>query len=117
MSGIVLIFEPDLMFSSRMESAVVRVGLEARVTVTIAELGRFIQQIVPKALLADLDALGGSGLSSVASVRGRCRLIGYYSHVDSELGAQARANGFDQVMPRRAFVEKLNAILADLNSS
>jgi len=117
MSGIVLIFEPDLMFSSRIESGVIRAGLEPKLTVTIPELERFILESVPKALLVNLDALGRSGLSLVGSARVRCRVIGYYSHVDSALGAQALSNGFDQVMPRRAFVEKLNAILSDLSSS
>jgi ActR/RegA family two-component response regulator len=113
----VLVFEPDLMFSSRMESAAIKAGLEVKVALTIPELERFSQQIVPKALLVNLDALENSGLSWVESVRGRCRLIGYYSHVDSALGTWALANGFDQVMPRRAFVEKLIEILSGLSSS
>jgi hypothetical protein len=98
------------------ENGVVKAGFEARVTVKIDELERLIQQVVPKALLVNLDAFGGSGLSLVGTIRGRCRLIGYYSHVDSMLGAQALANGFDRVMSRRAFVEKLNQILAEFSS-
>jgi ActR/RegA family two-component response regulator len=73
MGGIVLVFEPDLMFSSRIESEAAKTGLEAKVTVTVTELERFIHQIVPKALIVNLDALGSSGLSIVGSVQ--CRLI------------------------------------------
>ena len=111
-----LVFEPDLIFSSRVENAASKSGLEAIVTITIDELQRAVWASVPEALLVNLDAFASTGWSLVESVRGRCRLIGYYSHVDSKLAAEALVRGFDEVVPRRTFVDKLSEILADLSS-
>lgn len=112
-----LVFEPDLMFSSRVESAAAKFGLQTKVTVAIDELQTAILESLPKALLVNLDLFPDVDSSFVASVHERCRMIGYYSHVDSKLAARALANGFDQIMPRRTFMEKLSEILADLSSS
>lgn len=39
------------------------------------------------------------------------RLLGFFSHVQTELEQQARDAGFEQVMPRSAFTRKLAEIL------
>ena len=39
-------------------------------------------------------------------------LLGFYSHVETELRDQAQSAGFDQVMPRSAFSANLGQILA-----
>ncbi|HYB84924.1 MAG TPA: hypothetical protein VED86_06305 [archaeon] len=113
----VLVFEPDLFFSSRIESAAEGFGLQTKVTVTEDELQSAMEESVPKALLVNLDSLPSAGQSLVGHVKGRCVLIGYYSHVDSRLATQALAGGFERVMPRRTFVAELNEIFADLSSS
>lgn len=113
----VLVFEPDLLFSSRVESAAAKFGLQAKVTVTVQELQSAMRESVPKAVLVNLDALPSAGPSLAGAVRGQCVLIGYYSHVDSGLATQALDSGFERVMPRRIFVGKLNEIFAELNSS
>jgi PleD family two-component response regulator len=41
------------------------------------------------------------------------RLLGFFSHVQTELERKARDAGFDQVMPRSAFTRKLAEILQD----
>jgi hypothetical protein len=40
------------------------------------------------------------------------RVVGFLSHVQTELAAQARAAGCDEVMPRSAFTQNLMTILA-----
>ena len=111
----VLLFEPDLLFSSRIESVASRFQLEVKVTVTAEELRRAVQESVPKVLLVDLDALPGS-VSLSELVDGRCKVVGYYSHADSKLAARASANGFEMVIPRRSFMEQLNKVLAEIAS-
>ena len=91
-----------------------RFGLVVKVAVTVGELERALRESVPKLLLVDLDALMDGGVSSLGSVYTGCRRVGYYSHADSKLAAQAFACGFEMVMPRRAFMVQLNKILADL---
>ena len=117
MDGKVLVFEPDLLFSSRIESAAAKSGLNAKVAVTMDELERTLQESVPEALLVNLDAFPRSGASLVGRIQGKCMLIGYYSHVNAGVAAQALADGFEQVMPRRTFIDKLDEIFADLTSS
>jgi DNA-binding NtrC family response regulator len=116
MSPSVVIYEPDLLFSSRIESICSRSGLDAQVTVTLSGLDEAVRRSVPKLLLVDLDALGEPCTGLVESIRGRCRLVGYYSHADSELATKALAFGFTDVFPRRIFAEKLMGILHEFSS-
>jgi len=114
MGGKVLVFEPDLMFSSRIESIAANAGLEVKVTSSLDELERAVQESAAKALIVNLDVFPNVSSLFLDSVRGRCRLLGYYSHVDSKLAAHALAIGFEEVMPRRTFVDKLKGLLTDL---
>jgi DNA-binding NarL/FixJ family response regulator len=111
----VFLFEPDLLFSSRIESAAIKSGLAVRVIVTTNELQRALQASVPRLLLVDLDALAGSSLLGL--LKGPWKLVGYYSHADSKLASQALACGFNMVIPRRSFVDQLNEIFANIGSS
>jgi hypothetical protein len=116
MDGRVLVFEPDLLFSSQIESAAHKLGLDAKVTVNMSELKQTLQDTAPRAVLVNLDALGADSRALVGLVPGACRLIGYYSHVNSKLATEALADGFELVLPRRAFVDRLNDILGVTHS-
>lgn len=117
MSGKVILFEPDLLFSSRIESAGRKAGLDMKVVVTVDQLQDAVSESGPEVLLANLDALGGDGKALTWLLQRKCRLIGYYSHVDSKLAKEALANGFDTVITRRAFVDRLDEIFANASSS
>ena len=117
MIGTVLVFEPDLLFFSRIESAAARWGLEAKTAVTIEGLKRASQEHEPVALVANLDVFPSDGSTVIASFRGRCRLIGYYSHTDTRSALRGAASGFDEVLPRRTFMDRLNVILSNIGSS
>jgi hypothetical protein len=67
--------------------------------------------------LVNLDAaeenlVGLEGLSRNA----RCKVVGYYSHVKSELAEEARRVGVNVVLSRGAFVSKLEALLKEFCS-
>jgi len=72
---------------------------------------------VPSMLLVNLDAVGARPKSIVELVGGACRLVGYYSHVDSNLAKEALADGFEIVIPRRTLAERLGEIFAATGSS
>jgi ActR/RegA family two-component response regulator len=112
-----LVFDPDLFFSSRIEAACRRHGLAVRVATTVDELQVQLNDSPPRVLLVNLDALNGADNIPVRSLHGSCRLIGYYSHVDSDLAKDALDRGFEVVVPRRTFMERLSGILAELGSS
>jgi hypothetical protein len=112
----VLVFEPDLLFSSQIENAAHKAGLGVKVTVSVSEVKQALRDWTPRMVLANLDALGGDSKVLVGLVQGACRLVGYYSHVNSQLATEALACGFEIVLPRRAFVERLSEILAATDS-
>jgi hypothetical protein len=117
MGGELFLLESDLLFSSRIESAASRAGLKVKIMVTVDQLQKALEESVPKALLVNLDALPGVDRSLAGLLQGRCKLIGYYSHADSKVASQALASGFEMIIPRRKFVDKLNEIFADISSS
>jgi ActR/RegA family two-component response regulator len=115
--AVVLLFEPDLLFSSRLESACRKSGLDVKVTTTMSEFERALKELFPRISLVNLDALGTGCKSLVWLVHGTSKLVGYYSHVDSKLATEALASGFEIVVPRRAFADRLGEILSDISSS
>ena len=117
MGGELFVLEPDLLFSSRIEGAASRSGLKVKIMVTVDQLQQALEESVPKGLLVNLDVLPGVDRSLAGLLQGRCKLIGYYSHVDSKIASQALTSGFEMIIPRRTFVDKLNEILADISSS
>ena len=81
------------------------------------ELRVRLKEGLPKLLLVDLDALEGQdGLLAGLVSQGSCRLIGYYSHVQTESAEKALKRGFEIVIPRRAFAVKLREIFAQVSS-
>ena len=84
--------------------------------VTFNELQKVLTDSVPKVLLVNLDNLGPDSTALPKITKG-CRLIGYYSHVNSKLASEALASGFEAAIPRRTFNDKLADIFADISSS
>jgi len=113
----VLVYEPDLFFSSRIENAGKRFGLEVYTVTNMNELCERVKEGLFKLLLANLDALEERHESLTGLVTGSCRLVGYYSHVQADSAEKALRSGFETVIPRRALTVKLSEILAEVSSS
>jgi len=45
-----------------------------------------------------------------------CKVVGYYSHVNSSLAEEAQRTGISAVFPRGAFAHKLEAMLREFSS-
>ncbi len=117
MAALVFLYEPDLFFSSRIESAGARFGIEVKTIVTLSALDVALKAGLPKLLVVNLDVLHERHESLTELVSpGGCRMVGYYSHVDVKSAEEALRAGFEVVFPRRAFPAKLNEILAKLGS-
>jgi len=116
MASVVLVYEPDLFFSSRIESAGRKFGLEVITITNMNDLRERLKEGLPKLLLVNLDALDERDefLEGLVS-SGSCRLLGYYSHVQVDSAEKALKRGFESVIPRRAFVVKLSEIFAQVS--
>jgi len=113
----VLVYEPDLLFSSRIESAGEKFGLKVNTITNTNELRERLKGGLPKLLLVNLDAFEEQDESLAGLVQhGGCRLIGYYSHAQAESAGKALQRGFEIVVPRRAFAVKLGEIFAQISS-
>jgi hypothetical protein len=105
----VLFVGDDLLARARVEEAAKRSGARVE-AVAPEEIGRKLgggEAVV----LVDLDRAGPEGLAGLSEVAGRARVIGYFSHVDEELGKRARAEGVE-ALPRGRFWRELPSILA-----
>ena len=105
----VLFVGDDLMARARVEDAATRSGATVEV-VSAEEIGRRVGD-GEALVVVDLDRAGPDGLARLGEVAGRTRVIGYFSHVDEELGRRARAEGVE-ALPRGRFWRELPSILA-----
>jgi ActR/RegA family two-component response regulator len=112
-----IVFEPDLLFSSRIESAAAKVGFPVKVFDNLDEFLQEAKQSTPQVALVNLDAAGGkfADLESLARSLS-CRVVGYYSHVNSSVAEEAQRIGVSAVFTRGAFVNKLEALLRGFSS-
>lgn len=107
----------DLFFQMKVLETAKQLGLEFRVATAVdpfLELARS----QPNLAVVDLNARGGA-IDAITKLRAsedgspnRLRVIGFLSHVQRDLAAQAQAAGCDEVLPRSAFTQNLAAILA-----
>jgi hypothetical protein len=113
----VLAFEPDLVFSSKIESAARKLGVELALESSLQHLPSRLRDIQPKVLIVNLDAL-----PEITALRELMRdrifsVIGYYSHVNSALGEEARKAGFDLALTRGAFAARIEEVLQKVTGS
>ena len=108
----VLAYEPDLLFSSKIESAGKQFGVEVRVATNMKDVLQVLGQSLPDILLVNLDALRERNESLNELAKQKCRMVGYYSHMEEDSAKEATRAGFEVVVPRRSFAVKLHDILA-----
>ena len=111
----------DLMFVSRIREAAKGHGLEVKAVRTAADAvagARAGSRLV----IMDLDsprlpwAAALSELRADPSLTG-LSVVGFFSHVAAQRGREAAAAGCTTVLPRSAFVQKLDGLLAEAAAS
>jgi len=107
----IVLFEPDLLFSSKIEGAAKRLNVELRVITDLAELLRDFEGSASRVFVISLDALEGKLSALKNHVSGRPRVIGYYSHVKAHLAEEAKGVGIEIVLSRGAFVARMEEVL------
>jgi DNA-binding NarL/FixJ family response regulator len=103
----------DLFFQMKVAETAKHLGVELKVATTNdAFLG--LLDPMPKLILIDLNARS-QPLQAIEHLRAKkdgVRVVAFLSHVQTELAAQARAAGCDDVLPRSSFTQNLAAILS-----
>jgi CheY-like chemotaxis protein len=119
MSIKVLAVVDDLFFASKIRGTAEALDVPVGFPRALESLIQSAKTEPPALIICDLNATridpitlserlkADDGLRSVP-------LIGFFSHVDTELQRRAIEAGFDRVMPRSAFTSKLPQIIQDL---
>jgi DNA-binding NarL/FixJ family response regulator len=102
----------DLFFQMKVLETAKHLGLEFKVAANADSLMELLATS-PRLVIVDLNVRSGA-LSAIERVRAEksdVRMVGFLSHVQTDLAAQARAAGCSEVMPRSSFTQNLAAIL------
>ena len=111
----------DMFFASKIRAVAEAVGVEISFPRNLEALIQRARETKPRLIIVDLhnqkidsNALANE-LKSYEQLRD-IRLLGFFSHVQTELQRNALAAGFDQVIPRSVFARDLDKILTTDNT-
>ena len=107
----------DLMFVSRIREAAKGRALEVKAVRTAAD-ALAGARAGARLVILDLDSPRLPTAAVLADLRGdpslaRLPIVGFFSHVEAQRGREAAAAGCTTVLPRSAFVQKLDGLLAE----
>ena len=108
MSGVVIVVVDDMFFASKIRAVAEAVGVEI-------SFPRNKEAVIEKArdarlILVDLHNQKIDPIEVARELSG-VKLIGFFSHVETELRQKALAAGYDSVIPRSVFARDLAEIL------
>jgi DNA-binding NarL/FixJ family response regulator len=111
--GRVVALMDDLFFQMKLAETAKHLGVEVKVAATPEALQTLLEP-APKLLIVDLNSRSQpiAMIQKLRADKNAVRVVAFLSHVQTDLAAQARAAGCDEVMPRSAFTQNLAAILA-----
>ena len=106
----ILLVSSDLQAQVRLDAAVGPLGFQIRVRRPEGEIG----DLRPSVLILDLDQLGSAGAARwVEQTRDEVRTLGFYSHIDRELGDEAARLGIE-AFRRGRFWKQLPSALGEV---
>ena len=110
----IVVLEPDLLFSSKVESACAKLRVETKIVAGFKDLEASLRVEPPNVLIVNLDCFAGDLGGLKRLIQTPLKIVGYYSHVNSKLADEARAIGVDLIVPRGAFLNKIQDVLSEL---
>jgi len=107
----------DLFFASKIRGTGEQVGALVLFVKSADEAIQKARNESPGLIIVDMNARCCHPMDLARTFKGDDRLsgiplLGFFSHVQTELQRAAEAAGFDRVMPRSAFTKQLPEILA-----
>src|SRR5437899_577479 len=107
----------DLFFASKIRGTAQQVGVEVRFARTIDAVIQAAREDQPALIIADLHSQKCDPIELARRMKSdeelrTIPLLGFFSHVQTELQRKALEAGFDVVIARSAFTRDLNEILS-----
>ena len=117
MSGVIIASVDDMFFKSKIRAVAEAVGTEISFPRNQEALLQKAREAKPKLIIVDLHNQKIEPAALAAELKsdeelGAIPLLGFFSHVQTELQRTALAAGFDQVIPRSVFARDLSKILS-----
>jgi DNA-binding NarL/FixJ family response regulator len=111
--GRIVALMDDLFFQMKVAETAKHLGLELKVATNGDALLGLLEP-PPNLVIVDLNARSQplAAIERLRAAQKDLRVVGFLSHVQRDLAAQAQAAGCDEVMPRSAFTQNLSAILS-----
>ncbi len=109
----------DLFFQSKIIETARHAGVELKLCSTSEAFLAEIARSAPSLAIVDLNARSNplDAVERLHAAGNHVPLIGYLSHVQTDLAERAKAAGCREVMPRSKFTMNLATILAGAKSS
>ena len=116
MSAIVISVVDDMFFASKIRAVAEAVGTEISSPRSQEAIVSKARATKPRLILVDLHNQRTDPVALARELKADeelrdIKLIGFFSHVQTELQQNALAAGFDQVVPRSVFARDLSNIL------
>ena len=107
----------DLFFASKIRGTAEQVGVRVQFVKSISTAIEKARDESPALIIADLNANCCDPVELARALKqddslSSVPLLGFFSHVQTELQQAANAAGYDRVMPRSAFTRDLTQILS-----
>ena len=107
----------DLFFASKIRGTAEQVGTPVQFVRSIPAAIEKARDAAPSLIIADLNASCCDAIELARALKGDdsltgVPLLGFFSHIQTELQQAAIDAGYDQVIPRSAFTKNLVQILA-----
>src|SRR5258705_8971556 len=111
--GRVVALMDDLFFQMKLAETAKQLGVEVKVA-TNGEALMGLMASAPKLVIVDLNARSQpiQAIEKLRQTRKDVRVVGFLSHEQRELAAQAQAAGCDEVLPRSSLTQNLAAVLS-----
>jgi CheY-like chemotaxis protein len=106
----------DLFFASKIRGTAEQVGVPVSFPRTIESALDAAKETEPALIICDLNSQRIDPIELARTLKGtkaakRIELLGFFSHVQTELQQAAQQAGFDRVIPRSLFAKSLTQIL------
>ncbi|MBD0370849.1 MAG: response regulator [Pyrinomonadaceae bacterium] len=114
--GTIIVAVDDMFFAAKIHATAEAVNVPLRFVRQAEELIQAARDETPSLIIFDLHSQRLDPFELARRLKAdeelrHIRLLGFFSHVQTELERRAREAGFEQVMPRSAFSRRLAEIL------